>query len=122
MAGAYYPLFIALAGAAASALLSERALSLMQSDDKAALVDSAARTRMLVLLVVALFVALIVWRPFVAWVFLGCAYLGLGARMTLRLRRLRLPAAASRLLLTGQLLGVGGIVTCALIFALRTSE
>jgi len=122
LSGAYYPLFIVLAGAAASALLSERALSLMRSDDKAALMDSAARTRMLTLLVLVLFVALILWRPFVAWVFLGCSFLVLGARMTLRLRRLRLPPAASRLLLTGQLLGVAGIVVCSFIYALRASQ
>lgn len=122
MSAAWFPLLIALAGAAASALLSERAFALMRPDDKAALVDASARTRMLILLVVALFVALMLWRPFVAWVFLGCSYLGLGVRMVIRLRRLGLPPAASRFLLTGQLLGAGGIVVCSVIYALRASQ
>lgn len=122
MFGAYYPLIIAFAGVAASALLSERALSLLRPDAKAALVDSFSGTRLLNLLVMTLFVALMFWRPLVAWVFLGCSFLSLGAGSILRLRRLRLPAAASRLLFTGRILAVGGIVACALIYVLRTGQ
>jgi hypothetical protein len=88
-----YPLFFAFAGFAASVLLYRRALALMQPDDKAALVDSS--------------------------VFLGLAYLGLGARSVLRLRRLNLPARPARLLLMGNLAAVAGITLCAFILALR---
>jgi hypothetical protein len=122
MLGAYYPMFIAIGGLFGSALLSERALALMPPEAKATLVDSFARTRLLNLLVVALFVALMLWRPLVGWVFLGCSFLALGARSMLRLRRLGLPATPSRLLLAAWIMAVGGLVTCALIYALRASR
>ncbi|GEM_PF-4417219 len=122
MAADFYPLFIALAGAVAAALLTERALTRMHPGDKAALVDASARTRLITLLVMALFVGLVLWRPFVAWVFLAASFLALAVRMVVRLRRLTLPPPAARLLLTGQLLGVAGIVTCACIYALRSSH
>jgi hypothetical protein len=67
----YYPLFIALAAFVVAALLSERAISLMQPDAKAALVDASARTRLLNILVAAVFLGLILWRPIVGWGFLG---------------------------------------------------
>jgi hypothetical protein len=117
---AYYPLFIALIGLFASALLSERALSLMQADAKAALIDSSRSTRLLNLLVMTTFAVLILWRPLVAWGFLGCSFLALGVRSLFRLRRLELPVIPSRLILAGNTLAVGGIVACAVIYALRT--
>jgi hypothetical protein len=116
----YYPIFLALAGIAASALLTERALTLMPAEAKAALIDSSSRTRMLTLLIVGLFLVLVFWRPLVAWVFLGCGYLALGARSLPRLRRLALPPRAARLILIGNMTGVAGISLCAFIFALRT--
>jgi hypothetical protein len=61
----YYPLFIALAGFVIAALLSERALSLMHPDAKVALINASARTRLLNILVAAVFVGLIVWRPMI---------------------------------------------------------
>jgi hypothetical protein len=114
-----YPLFFILAGFAASALLYRRALALMQADDKAVLVDSSARSNLLNLLVMGLFVPLVLWRPVFGWLFLGIAYLGLGVRSALRLRRLKLPARAARLLLMGNLAVVAGIAVCASILALR---
>jgi hypothetical protein len=65
----FYHLFIALAGLIIAALLSERAISRMQPDAKAALVDASASTRLLNILVAALFLGLILWRPIVGWVF-----------------------------------------------------
>jgi hypothetical protein len=118
--GAFYPLLVAFAGFAAAALLSERGLSLLQPDAKASLMDTFARTRLLNLLVIVIFVPLVLWRPLVASVFLGLCYIALGTWAICRLLRLDLPAAASRLLLTGQIVAVAGIVLCALIFALRT--
>jgi len=118
----YYPFFIAFFGLIASALLSERALSLMQADAKVALMDSSASTRLLNLLVIVIVAGLMFWRPLVAWVFLGCSFFGLGVRSVFRLRRLRLPVTASRLILAGNILAVGGIVACALIYALRTLQ
>jgi len=56
----FYPLFIALAGFVVAALLSERAISLMQPDAKAALVDASARSRLLNILVGAVFLGLTV--------------------------------------------------------------
>jgi len=103
----------------ASALLYERALSLMHADAKAALIDASSRTRMLTLLVVGVFCALVLWRPLFGWTFLGCGYLGLGARSVLRLRRLGLPPRAASLLLMGNISAVVGITICAFIFALR---
>ena len=119
MFSAYYPLLIAIGGLVVSALLSERALVLMPPDAKVALMDSFARTRIFNLLVIVLCVPLIFWRPVFAWMFLGCSFLGLGVRSFFRLRRLSLPATASRLLLAGQTIAVAGIVVCALIFTLR---
>jgi hypothetical protein len=92
---------------------------LMTADDKAALMNSSSSTKVLNLLVVGLFVALMLWRPLFAWIFLGCAYLGLGARSVVRLRRLKLPKVAARLVLIGNLAAVAGITLCASIFALR---
>jgi len=119
---AYYPVLIAVVGFIASALLTERALSLLQAEAKAALVDSSRSTRLLNLLVIAIFAALIFWRPLVAWVFIGCSFLALGVRSVFRLRRLGLPMTPSRLILAGNTLAVGGIVACALICALRTLQ
>jgi hypothetical protein len=114
-----YPLLLALAGFVAAALLSERALVYMDAGAKAALIDALSRTRLLTLLVMALFVVLVLWRPLFGWTFLGLAYLGLGARSLLRLRRLNLPPRSSRLILIGNVTAVAGITLCAFIFALR---
>jgi hypothetical protein len=114
-----YPLFLALAGFAASAGLTQRALSQLQPAAKAALVDAAARTRMLGVLVIAVFFALLLWRPLPGWAFLGCAYLALGARSVVRLRRLGLPARPARLLLAGNLAAVAGVAACAFLIVLR---
>jgi hypothetical protein len=114
-----YPLFLALAGFVASALLAERALGFMDAGAKAALIDSLSRTRLLTLLVLGLFLALVLWRPLFGWPFLGFAYLGLGARSLLRLRRLNLPPRSARLILIGNMTAVLGITLCAFLFALR---
>ena len=118
----YYPLFIALAGFVVAALLSQRALSLMQPDAKVALVDASARTRLLSILVAAVFVALIIWRPVVAWAFLGIAYICLGVRSILRVQHLNLPVAISRLLHTANLTACVGMLICACIFELRALQ
>jgi uncharacterized membrane protein len=91
----------------------------MRADAKAALIDSYSRTRMFTLFVVAVFFVLVFWRPLIGWIFLGCAYLGLGARSIVRLRRLNLPQHAARLILIGNVSAVVGITLCAVIFALR---
>jgi hypothetical protein len=114
-----YPMFFVLAGFTASTLLYRRAVALMPADKKAALVDASSRTNLLNLLVIALFIALLLWRPLFGWIFLGCAYLALGARSVLRLRSLNLPARAARLVLMGNWAAVVGIALCALIFAQR---
>jgi hypothetical protein len=118
----YYPLFIALAGFVLAALLSQRALSLMQPDAKVALVDASARTRLLSILVAAVFVGLIIWRPVVAWAFLGVAYICLAVRSILRVQHLNLPVSISRLLHTGNLTACVGMVICACIFGLRALQ
>ena len=114
-----YPIILALAGFIASTLLYQRALALMPAAAKAALIDSSSHTRILVLLVVGVFVALVLWRPLLGWVFLGCAYLALGVRSYFRLRRLDLPPRAAHYLQIGNLSAVVGIASCAFIFALR---
>ena len=114
-----YPLFFALAGFVAAALLSERALALMDAGAKAALIDSLSSTRLLTLLVLGVFLGLVLRRPLFGWAFLGFAYLGLGARSLLRLRRLNLPPRSARLILMGNMTAVVGIALCAFIFALR---
>jgi hypothetical protein len=118
----FYPLFIAMAGFILATMLSSRALSLMQPDDKVALVDASARTRMLTVLVAALFVALVIWRPVVAWAFLGVAYICLALRSIVRLRRLGLPAPILRLLHAANLIACFGMVVCACIFELRALQ
>lgn len=118
----YYPLFIALAGFVVAALLSQRALSLMQSDAKVALMDASASTRLLTILVAAVFVGLIVWRPVVAWAFLGIAYFCLAVRSILRVQHLRLPVSISRLLHAANLTASVGMVICACIFELRALQ
>lgn len=117
-----YPLFFVVAGFVTSALLYRRALALMQADAKATMIDSSSSTNLLNVLVMALFVALVLWRPLIGWIFLGCAYLGLLARSALRLRRLNSPAPAARLVLIGNLVGVVGVTLCASIFALRALQ
>ena len=104
-----YPLFFALAGFVAAALFSERALALMDAGAKAALIDALSRTRLLTLLVLAAFLMLVLWRALFGWTFLGFAYLGLGARSLLRLRRLNLPPRSTRLMLIGNMTAVVGI-------------
>jgi hypothetical protein len=118
----FYPLFIALGGFAVAALLSERALSLMHPEAKVALVDAAAFTRLLTILVSVGFVGLILWRPIVAWLFLGVAYISLAVRSVLRVQRLNLPASISRLLHTANLTACLGMVTCAGLFTLRAIQ
>jgi hypothetical protein len=71
------------------------------------------------LLAMGTFFALVFWRPLFAWIFLGCAYLGLGARSVVRLRRLNLPVQAAKLLQIGNIAAVAGITACAFIFAQR---
>jgi hypothetical protein len=115
----YYPLLIALAGFVIAALLSERTLSLMQPDAKAALMDASARTRLLNILVAVVFVALIMWRPVVAWAFLGIAYICLAIRSILRVQHLKLPLPISRLLHIANLTACAGMVICACIYELR---
>jgi len=118
----FYPLFIALAGFVVAALLSQRALSLMQPGAKVALMDASAPTRLLNILVAALFVALIIWRPVVAWAFLGIAYIWLAVRSILRVQHLNLPASISRLLHAANLAACVGMLICACIFELRALE
>jgi hypothetical protein len=118
----YYPLFIALIGFVVAALLSERALSLMQPEAKIALIDASASTRMLSILVAAVFVGLILWRPIVAWAFLGAAYVGLAVRSILRVRRLNLPLSISRILHTANLSACAGMLICACIYELRALQ
>jgi hypothetical protein len=114
-----YPVFFVIAGFVTAALLYRRAVTLMQADAKAALIASSSSTKLLNLLVAALFLALVLWRPPLGWIFLGCAYLGLLVRSVHRLRRLNLPARAARLVLIGNLAAVVGVALCASIFALR---
>ena len=118
----FYPLFIAVAGFVVAALLSERALSLMQPAAKVALVDAAAPTRLLNILVAALFLGLIIWRPVVAWAFLGVAYICLAVRSILRVRHLNLPVSISRLLHAANLTACVGMLICACIFELRALQ
>lgn len=118
----FYPLFIVLAGFVIAALLSTRALSLMQPEAKAALVDASAPTRLLNILVATVFVGLIIWRPVVAWAFLGVAYIGLAVRSALRLQRLNLPDSISRLLHAANLTACAGMLICACIFELRALQ
>lgn len=117
-----YPLFFALAGFVASTLLYGRALTLLPADAKAALIDASSRTRLLSVFAVCVFLGLVLWRPLFGWIFLGCAYLGLGARSLFRLRRLDLPPRAARLLLIGNLCSVLGITVCAGVFAMRALQ
>jgi hypothetical protein len=118
----FYPLFIALAGFVVAALLSGRALSLMQPDAKAALVDASAPTRLLNILVAAVFVGLIIWRPIIAWAFLGVAYISLAVRSILRVQHLNLPVSISRLLHAANLTACVGMFICASIFELRALQ
>ena len=114
-----YPIFFVLAGFAASAVLYRRAVALMPAGSKAALIDASSRTNLLSLIVLALFIVLLLWRPLLGWAFLGCAYLGLGVRSVFRLRRIDVPARAARLVLAGNWAAVGGIALCAFVFVHR---
>ena len=118
----YYPLFIVLAGFVVGALLTQRALALMQPEAKLALVDASARTRFVNILVAAVFIGLIVWRPVVAWAFLGVAYFSLAVRSIFRLRRLNLPVAISQLLHAANITVCVGMIICACIFELRALQ
>ena len=118
----FYPLFIALAGFVVGAVLSERALSLMQPDAKVALVDASAPTRLLNILVAVVFLGLIIWRPVVAGAFMGVAYIYLAIRSILRVQHLNLPVSISRLLHTANLTACVGMLICACIFELRALQ
>lgn len=115
----FYPILFVIAGFAASTLLTDRALGLMGPDAKAALVDASSSTRQISLLVIAIFVGLVLWQPLYGWIFLGCAYLGLGLRSILRLKRLPVPPAAARLILAANASAIAGIVAATVVFALR---
>jgi hypothetical protein len=117
-----YPIFFALAGIFASTMFYKRAFALMDANGKVALSNSSSSTRFLNLLVVGVFLALVLWRPLIGWVFLGCAYLGLGVRSFFRLRRLDLPRRAANYVLIGNASAVIGIALCAFIFALRSLQ
>jgi hypothetical protein len=116
-----YPLFFALAGFVVAALLSQRALVFMDPGAKAALIDALSRTRLLTLLVLAVFLMLVLWRPLLGWTYLGFAYLGLGARSLLRLRRLNLPPRSARLIFIGNMTAVVGIALCVYFRAESTT-
>ena len=118
----YYPLFIALAGFVVAALLSQRALSLMQPGAKIALMEASASTRLITILVATVFVGLIILRPVVAWAFLGIAYICLAVRSILRVQRLHLPVSISSLLHAANLTACVGMVICACIFELRALQ
>ena len=118
----FYPLFIALAGFVVAALLSVRALSLMQPDAKVALINASAPTRLLNILVAAVFVGMIIWRPVAAWAFLGVAYVCLAVRSIIRVRHLNLPVSISRLLHAANLTTCVGMLICACIFELRALQ
>jgi hypothetical protein len=118
----YYPLFIVLAAFVVGALLTQRALSLMQPEAKLALVEASARTRLLNILVAAVFIGLIVWRPVVAWAFLGVAYFCLAVRSIFRLRHLNLPVSISRLIYAANITVCVGMMICACIFELRALQ
>jgi len=115
-----YPLLIAFTGFGFAALLSERALKLLKAQDKAALVDALARTRLLTLFAAGLFVVLLLWQQVIAWIFIGCAYLVLASYAALRLQRLYLPPNVSGRLLAAHFAAALGVVVCALIFLTRT--
>ena len=115
-----YPLLIAFAGFALAALLSERALKLLKPQEKAALLDAFARTRLFALFAAGLFIALMLWQQVIAWIFIGCAYVVLPGCAALRLQRLYLPANAAGRLLAAQFAAALGVVVCALIFVTRT--
>lgn len=115
-----YPLLIAFAGFALAALLSERALKLLKPQEKAALLDAFAWTRLLNLLAAGLFIVLMLWQQVIAWIFIGCAYIILPGCAALRLQRLYLPANAAGRLLAAQFAAAVGVVVCALIFVTRT--
>jgi hypothetical protein len=114
-----YPLIFVIAGFVSATMLYRRAVALLSADAKAALIASSSSTKSLNLLIIAVFLALELWRPAIGWMFLGCAYLGLLARSVVRLRRLNLPARAARLILIGNVAAVVGLTLCASIFALR---
>ncbi len=118
----FYPLFIVLAAFVVAALLSERAISRMQPDAKAALVDASARTRLLQIVVVVVFLGLILWRPVAGWVFLGVAYIGLAVRSILIIQRMNLPVPIARRLQASHLTMGVGMLICATIFALRALQ
>jgi hypothetical protein len=118
----FYPLFIALAGFIVAALLQERAISRMQPDAKAALVDASARSRLLNILVAVLFLGLLIWRPIIGWVFLGVAYTYLAGRSIIRVHHLNFPVPVSRLMTTAHLAVGLGMLICASIFALRALQ
>jgi hypothetical protein len=118
----YYPLFIALAGVVIAALLSQRAISQMQADAKAALVDATARTRLLNAVAGVAFVGLVVWRPIVGWVFLGVAYVCLSGRSIIRIQHMNIPAPAARLLQAAHLTVALGMLACASIYAQRSLQ
>ena len=117
-----YPLLIAFVGFALAALLSERALTLLKPQEKAALLDAFARARLLTLFVAGLFIVLMLWHQVIAWIFIGCAYVVLPGYAALRLQRLYLPANAAARLLAAQFAAALGVLVCALIFVTRTLE
>ena len=94
----------------------------MNAEGKAALLDAASSIRLLNIVVLAVFSSLVIWHPRFGWAFLGCAYLGLGVRSVLRLRRLELPPRAVRLITMGNAFSVIGTVLCASIFAIRSLQ
>jgi hypothetical protein len=117
----YYPVLLALLGAIAATIVSRRMLRGLSSDEKAVLLDSFARGRVAVLSMVVIVVALLLWRPFVAWVFFAVAEVCLFGFSWLRLGRLQISPSTAKTLRVAQLLQTIGFVVFAAIFAARSA-
>lgn len=117
----YYPFALALLGAVASAAITQRALRRLPPNEKGVLFDSFARGRIAVLSMVAIVVALLFWRPFVAWLFFALAETCLFGISWLRIGRLNISKPTRMTLRLSNFYQTLGFVICGVILATRLS-
>jgi hypothetical protein len=119
---AYYPLALALLSSIPGLIITRRTLRTLSMEEKAVLLDSFARGRVAVLSMAAVVVALLFWRPLVAWLFFAAADVCLYLASWWRMGRLQLLESTRKSLRLAQFAQTVGFVTCALIFATRLSS
>jgi hypothetical protein len=113
----YWPFVVVVAAFLIGALLSEKALALLNSEEKARLLDAFARSRKWHILAMGAFVLVILlWSARLGWLGIGVYFLAVGILAPAKVRQLAFPSDATRLLLIGQAFVTAGLVLCSVTY------